>query len=140
MIQLDIDALTNHLFDNMDIEELQLLVENQPDEDIDDTKVWTRWIINPGLSEESALGANFRVVQYGTATLQIFVPKGLYTGPGNDIRDNFNKLFRGWRSADKKLVIDNLKSQSSTYRKAEQEFHLINAMVAWHSTRTSTPS
>jgi hypothetical protein len=138
MIQLDIDALNARLFDNMDILELQLLVENQPDEDIDETRVWTRWIINPGVSEETALGANYRVVQYGTVTLQVFTPKGLYTGPGGDIRDEFNKLFRGWRSEDKKLIIDNLKSQSSTYTKNGQEFHLINAMASWRSTRTST--
>jgi hypothetical protein len=138
MLNLDIQALTDRLFDNMDVEELQLLVENQPDEDIDDTQVWTRWIINPGLSEETALGANYRVVQYGTATLQILVPKGLYTGPGDDVRDQFNALFRGWRTDDGKLVIDNLKSQSSTYTKAGQEFHLINAMAFWHSVRTST--
>lgn len=140
MIQLDIDALNNRLFDNMDIEELQLLVENQPDEDIDDTKVWTRWVINPGLSEETALGANFRVYQEGTATLQIFIPKGLYTGPGNDIRDQFNRLFRGWRSADRKLVVDKLKSQSSNYTRGSTEFHLINAMIFWHSIRTTAPA
>lgn len=137
MLNLDIKALTDRLFDNMDIEELQLLVENQPDEDIDDTQVWTRWVINPGLSEETALGANYRVVQYGTATLQIFVPKGLYTSPGDDVRDQFNSMFRGWRSDDRKLVVDNFKSQSSTYTKGGQEFHLINAMVFWHSVRNS---
>jgi hypothetical protein len=137
MLNLDIKALTDHLFDNMNVEELQLLVENQPDEDIDDTQVWTCWIINPGLSEETALGENHRVVQYGTATLQIFVPKGLYTGPGDDVRDQFNSLFRGFRSDDRKLVIDNLKSQSSTYTKGSREFHLINAMAFWHSVRNS---
>jgi len=138
MIQKDIAALTNRLMDNMDAEAIQLLVENQPDQAIDETKVWTRWIVNPGASETHALGANPTYTQYGTATLQIFTPKGLYTGPGNDIRDQFNALFRGWRSADKKLAVDNLKSTSSTYKRGEQEFHLINAMVFWHSNRKST--
>lgn len=135
MLQQDKTALTDRLFDNMDIKAIQLLVENQPDEDIDDTQVWTRWIINPGLSLTKSMGRDFLVTQYGTATLQIFVPKGLYTGPGDDVLEQFNTLFRGWRSADKKLVVDNLKSQSSTYKKADAEFHLINAQFSWHSNR-----
>ena len=135
MLQLDIDALNDRFFDNMDAEAIQLLVENQPDEDLDDTQVWTRWVINPGLSVTKSIGRDFMVTQYGTAALQIFIPKGLYTGPGNDVRDQFNELFRGWRSADKKLLVDNLKSQSSTYKKGETEFHLINAIIEWHSNR-----
>jgi len=135
MLDQDIAALNNRLFDNIDTEELQLLVENQPDEVIDNTRVWTRWIIYPGMSDESAIGSN-RVVQYGTATLQIFVPKGLYTGPGNEVRDQFNALFRGWRSDDRKLVVDSLKSEQSTYIKNGQEFYLINAKFSWHSVRS----
>lgn len=138
MLQLDIDALNDRFFDNMDAEAIQLLVENQPDEDLDDTQVWTRWVINPGLSVTNSIGRDFMVTQYGTATLQIFIPKGLYTGPGNDVREQFNELFRGWRSADKKLLVDNLKSQSSTYKKGETEFHLINAMIKWHSNRRTS--
>ena len=138
MLQLDIDALNYRFFDNMDVEDLQTLVENQPDEDIDDTQVWTRWVINPGISESRSLGKDFLVTQYGVATLQIFVPKGLYTGPGNDVRDQFNRLFRGWRSADKKLVVDSLKSESSTYKRGTVEFHLINAKFMWHSTRRNS--
>jgi hypothetical protein len=138
MIQKDIEALNARLFDNMDVEAIQLLVENQKDQTIDATRVWTRWIINPGASETRALGPNPTYTQYGTATLQIFVPKGLMTGPGNDIRDQFNNLFRGWRSADKKLVVDNLKSNTSTYKRGDQEFYLINAMVFWHSNRKTT--
>lgn len=138
MLQLDIDALNDRFFDNMDAEAIQLLVENQSDEDINDTQVWTKWIINPGLSVTKSIGRDFLVFQYGTATLQIFIPKGLYTGPGNDIRDQFNTLFRGWRSADKKLLVDELKSQSSTYTNDKTEFHLINAQISWHSIRRTT--
>jgi hypothetical protein len=135
MLQLDIDALNDRFFDNMDVEDIQLTVENQPDEDLDDTKLWTKWIINPGLSTSVSLGRDFLVTQYGTATLQIFIPKGLYTGPGNDLRDQFNALFRGWRSADKKLIVDDLKSTSSEYK---EKFHLINAMATWHSMRRTS--
>ncbi len=135
MLQKDIDALNDRFFDNMDAEAIQLTVENQPDEDLDDTKLWTKWVINPGLSTSVSMGRDFDVMQWGTATLQIFIPKGLYTGPGNDLRDQFNKLFRGWRSADKKLLIDDLKSTSSEYK---EKFHLINAMVMWHSKRRTS--
>lgn len=135
MLQKDIDALNAHFFDNMDAEALQLVVENQPDEDLDGNALWSKWIINPGLSTSRSLGENFLVTQYGTATLQIFIPKGQYTGPGNDLRDQFNDLFRGWRSPDKKLVVDDLKSTSSTYK---DKFHLINAMFMWHSNRRSS--
>ncbi|UYY77495.1 phage tail terminator-like protein [Sphingomonas sp. R1] len=138
MIQKDITALTNRLMDNMDAEAIQLLVENQPDQAIDETKVWTRWIVNPNFDETYTLGPNPIYKQRGTATLQIFIPKGLYTGPGNDIRDQFNALFRGWRSADKKVVVENLKSTSSTYKRGDQEFHLINATAFWHSNRKTT--
>lgn len=135
LLDMDKKALNDRFFDNMDIAALQLVVENQPDEDLDDTKLWAKWIINPGLSEQTSLGTNPTVKQHGTATLQIFIPKGLYTGPGDDVRNQFNKLFRGWRSPDRKLVVGNLKSQSSTYTQGGAEFHLINAMFFWSSKR-----
>jgi hypothetical protein len=137
MLQKDIQALNDRFFDNMDAEDIQLTVENQPDQDLDDTKLWTKWIINPGLSTSVSMGRDFLVTQYGTATLQIFVPKGLYTGPGIDLREQFNTLFRGWRSADRKLRVDDLRSTSSTYK---ENFHLINAMVMWHSKRRTSDS
>lgn len=132
MLQLDIKALNDRFFDNMPVNEIQLTVENQPDEDLDDTRLWTKWIINPGISETTSFGRDFNVTQYGNATLQIFIPKGLYTGPGNELRDQFNALFRGWVSADKKLIVSNLKSTSSEYK---DKFHLINAMFNWRSNR-----
>lgn len=135
MADLDKQALNNRLFDNMNVEALQLVVENQPDEDLNDAQLWCRWIINPGLSTDRSLGKERTVTQYGTATLQIFVPKGLYTGIGDDVKEQFNGLFRGWRSADKALVVNDLKSTSSTYSKDGIEFHLINAMIYWHSNR-----
>ncbi len=138
MLQKDIQALNDRFFDNMDAEAIQLLVENQPDEELDDSRLWAKWIINPGMSETRSLGKDFAVTQYGMATLQIFIPKGQYTGPGDDLRDQFNKLFRGWRSADKKLVVDSLKSESSAYAKGSNEFHLINAKFAWHSNRRTS--
>ncbi len=138
MLQKDIKALNDRFFDNIDAEAIQLLVENQPDEELDDNRLWAKWIINPGMSETRSLGEDFAVTQYGMATLQIFIPKGQYTGPGDDLREQFNKLFRGWRSADKKLVVDSLKSESSTYTKASNEFHLINAKFAWHSNRRTS--
>lgn len=138
MLEKDLAALNNRLFDNIDIVKLQTLVENQPDENIDDTQVWTRWIINPGISTSRALGKNPIVTQYGTATLQIFVPKGLYTGPGVDIREQFYSLFRSWSSADKKLAVGGLKSTQSTYTRGTTEFYLINAMFNWRSNRRSS--
>lgn len=138
MLQKDIQALNDRFFDNMDAEAIQLLVENQPDEELDDNRLWAKWIINPGLSETTTVGLNPTITQYGMATLQIFIPKGQYTGPGDDLREQFNRLFRGWRSADKKLVVDNLKSESSTYTKGSNVFHLINAKFAWHSNRRTS--
>jgi hypothetical protein len=146
MLQKDIDALNDRFWsspmtyslregETLVLSDEQMLVENQPDDDLDDTQLWTRWIINPGLSTQTSLGSDPTFAQYGTATFQIFIPKGLYTGPGNDLRDQFNKLFRRWRSADKKLLIDDLKSTSSEYK---EKFHLINAMVMWHSKRRAS--
>lgn len=145
MIQLDIDALNERLWSrplsyvatdgkSVVLSDGRMLVENQPDDDLDDTQLWTKWIINPGISTTKSLGRDFSITQYGTATLQIFTPKGLYTGPGNDLRDQFNALFRGWVSADKKLIVSDLKSTSSEYK---QKFHLINAMFSWRSNRTT---
>lgn len=138
MIDKDIKALNDHFFDNIGAEDIQIVVENQPDEDIDDARVWTKWIIVPGLSETRSMGIDFLVTQYGVATLQIFIPKGQYTGEGNDLRERFNTLFRGWRSADKKLIVDSLKSESSSYTKGDSEFHLINAKVMWRSNRRTS--
>ncbi len=138
MLAKDIAALNDRFFDNMDVATIQLTVENQPDEELDDTKLWTKWVINPDVSESRSLGKDFIVTQYGTATLQIYVPKGLYTGPGTDLRDKFNKLFRGWRSADRKLLVDNMKSSQSEYTRGTSDFYLINAMLFWHSNRRTS--
>lgn len=82
----------------------QKLVENQPDEELDETKPWVRWTITPGESKITQVSPAL-FTSLGTATLQIFVPKGKGTGAAIDIKEVFQNSFRQWRSTDKALRI-----------------------------------
>ena len=132
MLQLDIDALNDRFFDNMDAEAIQLLVENQPDEELDETLPWVRWTITPGDSKLTAISPAL-FTSLGTATLQIFVPKGKGTGAAIDIKEVFENAFREWRSTDKRLRIYKMSSTKGTDKNALQ----VNVTVFYESRRVA---
>ena len=82
MLELDLTALNDRFFDGMDVEQYQVLVENQPEEELDETQLWCRWRIQPGASDAVETGVKRTYQQLGTATLQIVLPKGTGVAQG----------------------------------------------------------
>lgn len=129
MIALDEAALNARFSDNIDIEANQVLVENQPDESVDQTRIYSRWQIDAGASE--LVQSNNTHHQLGTATLQIIAPKESWTDDADALRDQFLNLFRRWRSEDGALRVYKL-----DVRKPKQDdCYQINCVVFWESYR-----
>lgn len=108
----------------------QKLVENQPDEELDETAPSVRWTITPGESKLTAISPPL-FTSLGIATLQIFVPKGKGTGACIDIKEAFETAFREWRSTDKRLRIYKMSSTKCTEKNALQ----VNVIVFYESKR-----
>jgi hypothetical protein len=129
MLELDEAALNARFSDNIDVEEYQVLVENQPDEELDKTRIYSRWLIEPGASE--LVQSDNTHHQLGTATLQIIAPKETWTDEADALRDEFLALFRRWRSPDHALRVYKL-----DVRKPKQDdCYQINCIVFWESYR-----
>lgn len=129
MLALDEAALNARFSDNIDIEENQVLVENQPDEAIDETRIYSRWQIEAGSSE--LVQSNDTHHQLGTATFQIIAPKETWTDEADALRDEFLNVFRRWRSADGALRVYKM-----DVRKPKQaDCYQINCVIYWESYR-----
>jgi hypothetical protein len=129
MLALDEAALNKRFSDNIDIEEHQVLVENQPDEQVDATRIYSRWQIEAGASQ--LVQSNNTHHQLGTATFQIIAPRETYTDGADALRDEFLALFRRWRSDDHALRVYKL-----DVRKPKQDdCYQINCVVFWESYR-----
>lgn len=129
MLALDEAALNARFSDNIEIEANQVLVENQPDEAVDTTRIYSRWIIEPGASE--LVQSNNTHHQLGTATLQIIAPKEQWTDDADALRDEYLNVFRRWRSADGNLRV--YKMEVSKPRR--DDCYQINCKVFWESYR-----
>ena len=141
MLYLDIDAINAKFFavpltykDSKNVTQTlapnQLLVENGPTENVDETKPWVRWTINPGESKRTAVSPAL-FTSLGTATLQVFAPKGTGVGVAIDIKSAFENAFRDWRSPDKCLRIYKMSSTKGT----DKDFLQINVTVYYESKR-----
>lgn len=83
----------------------QILTENGPVQEVDETKPWVRWTINPGASKRATQGETRLFKNLGTAILEVFLPKGIGTGVGEEIRESLITALADWRSTDKALRI-----------------------------------
>jgi hypothetical protein len=108
----------------------QKVVENQPNEDQDETKPWVRWTITPGASQQTATGPAL-FTSLGTATLQVFVPKGKGAGQAIDLKTAFENGFRNWKSGDKCLKVYKLDSSKG----ADKDYLQVNVAVFYESKR-----
>lgn len=143
MIYLDVDDL-NARFWNCELSykddegetvvlpDTQKLVENQPDEDVDATQPFVRWVIEPGASKQVINSGPHMFTSVGTAYLQVFIPKGMGTGPATDLVESFHAHFRKYRSADKCLRVI-----STDQRKGnDKKFYDVKASFAYESHRS----
>ncbi|KQN28102.1 hypothetical protein ASF00_09340 [Sphingomonas sp. Leaf34] len=129
MLALDEAALNERFSANIDVEQFQVLVENQPDEAVDSTRIYCRWFIEPGSSE--LVQSDNTHHQLGTAVFQIIAPKETWTDDADALRDQFLALFRRWRSPDHCLRV--YKMESSKPR--QDDCYQLNCKVFWESYR-----
>ncbi|WP_454883996.1 hypothetical protein [Sphingomonas oryzagri] len=132
MIELDLAALNGRFFDTFDPDSNQIIVDNQPAEDLDETQISLHWTIEPGSCEIVQIGTAPVYEQLGVATLQIVIPTGQGTKPGYAIREQFMDAFRAFKSDDKKLRVYGT-SQTQENRDIGLQ---LNARIKWESYRT----
>ncbi|WP_448538530.1 hypothetical protein [Sphingobium yanoikuyae] len=143
MIYLDVDDLNARFWtcelsyknddgETVVLSDSQKLVENQPDEEIDATQPYVRWTIEPGASVQKVNAGPHMFRSVGTAYLQVFVPKGMGTGPATDLVDCFHNHFRKYRSEDTCLRV-----LSTDQRKGnDKKFFDVKASFAYESNRS----
>lgn len=131
MLDKDEAALNARFAAGMDEADIQVIVDNQPDEKIDQSRIYTRWTIQPGESE--LVQTDGLMKQLGVAKFQIIAPLETWNDDANDLRDKFLGLFRNWRSDDRCLQVYKIGSDKPPNKTAYQ----INCTVYWRSHRTS---
>ncbi len=141
MLYLDIDALNAKFWatplsykDGSGVAQTltpdQKLVENGPTQELDETKPFVRWTINPGESKRTAVSPAL-FTSIGTATLQVFIPKGKGVALGTDIKSAFENAFRDWRSNDKTVRVYKMTSTKGP----DKSLHQINVTIFYESKR-----
>lgn len=148
MLQQDIDALTARFTDTslsysvktqagtstVVLPDSQRLVVNQPAQQVDETKPWVRFSIEPGKVIQALSGLDRTYEQHGFAYLQVFAPPGTGTRQAGSIRDQFLASFRSWRSADNRLNVEEI-----TFTAADnKDAYAITIKARWHSTRVAS--
>jgi hypothetical protein len=131
MLNKDEDALNARFAAGMDEAAIQVLVDNQPDEKVDKSRIYTRWTIQAGDSEK--VQSDDLMKQLGVAYFQIIAPLETWTDDANELRDKFLALFRNWRSDDRCLQVYKLSLETPPNKEAYQ----INCKVFWRSHRKS---
>jgi hypothetical protein len=131
MLDKDEAALNARFAAGMDEADFQVIVDNQPDETIDQSRIFTRWTIQPGDSE--LIQTDGMMIQLGVAYFQIIAPLETWTDEAHDLRDQFLNLFRNWRSEDRCLQVYKLGVDKPPNKTAYQ----INCKVFWRSHRKS---
>lgn len=143
MIYLDVDDLNARFWtcelsykndegDTIVLTDSQKLVENQPDEKIDATQPYVRWTIEPGASVQKVNAGPHMFKSVGTAYLQVFVPKGMGTGPAVDLVDSFHNHFRKYRSEDTCLRVLGTDQRKGNDKKS----HMVVALFTYESHRS----
>lgn len=143
MIFYDVDALNakfatitlsykNAANQTVNLPASQVLVENSPATDLDETAPWVRWSIAPGESKPKITGTPVTYLSLGNAYLQVFIPKDMGATIAQDIIESFHAAFRNWRSADKKLKIVGV----GQIKVPNKDFYQVNASIKYESLRS----
>lgn len=138
-LSLDLKALNERFVDGMDIEGLQVLVENQPDEQIDFNRIYSYWVIAPAASERIEQGPSANEEQVGIAMFRIIAPAGTYLDDAYAARAQFVELFRDWRSEDKALSVLGFMDSKTNVPKddttKEPAYLRLDVQFSWRSRR-----
>lgn len=139
-IYIDVDTLNAKFWDTaltydegeQSIPEDQILTENGPTQEVDESKPWVRWSISPGASKRVTQGNTKLFKNLGTAHFEVFIPKGTGTATGEEIRDAMIAAMADWRSEDKALRIY---KHDATKGQGTKECHQLNAVFYYESKR-----
>ena len=139
-IYMDVDALNAKFWDTAltynggadTIPESQILTENGPTQEVDESLPWVRWTISPGASQRVTQGQTRLFKNLGTAHLEVFIPKGTGTATGEEIRESLIAEMAEWRSDDKTLRIY---KHDATKGQGSKESHQLNAVFYYESKR-----
>lgn len=142
MLQLDEQALADHFWETelsyvandgetVILDDSQKLIQNQPMEQIDETRPWVRFTISPGMSRPDQTGDNPTHLQLGIAYLQVFAPKGTGMSQAKGIRDKFLGSFRNFRSPDHRLHV----YRTGVDTIDDKAYTQIKVSVFWESLR-----
>ena len=129
MLNLDEDALNARFAAGMDVEALQVCVDNQPDEQIDRSRIFCFWSVNGGPTGKVQSDNLYQTE--GTATLRISAPAETWSDGANAIRDQFFSLFRGWRSEDRALKV----IQTFPTKPPFKDRYVVDCHLVWGSWR-----
>jgi hypothetical protein len=132
MLSLDITALRERFLSTVaTTPDLAIVYANQPLEKPDNTAIWCRFTILPGLADLFVSGF-YR--QLGIVELQVFVPEGEGTTTGWEIAELFEDAFLNWRSDDGAMRIYQVTKGFSPTADGIQ----LSVMAEWSSTRPQT--
>lgn len=132
----DISAIRNHFLDNLTaigIDESQIVMDNQPSTDVDESRLWVRFQIRPGEKRPSTLGKRKIMTQIGQVILQVFGPKGSGSESVYALAGNFADTFRDW--VNKSATGSVRAYYSTTQAYPSLEFLQVNASVSYESNR-----
>ena len=91
--------------EGFDLRSNQVLTLDKPSTNVDESKPWCRFSIQPGDKVRTENGGNPTYLQLGGIFLQVFVPKKMGASAGNDLIEQFENLFTDWTSSDGALVV-----------------------------------
>lgn len=83
--------------------DIQRVMDNQPNEAIDEKQPYVRFGVNPNDTERTTYGTDGNLARFGLVWLQVFVPLQKGTKGAYQIVDSFADVFRNWRSTDADL-------------------------------------
>lgn len=122
------------LMNTLGVDADQILMDNQPEKNIDEKRAWARFQINPGDGEQRGLSSGIRVFRVGMIILQIFVPKGTGSRNAYTIAQNFMAIFWRWRVGSPSGKIQ--AEVGFTRPGGDDSFFQVNATIPYESYRT----
>lgn len=112
------------------LNDAQVLVENQPPEEHDETRPFVRWTVLPGPSRQVGISPAL-FLHKGSAVLQVFTPKGAGTAQAHDLAEALESSFRQWRSDDRAVRIVGMERVSGP----DRDLHQLNVRLHYESRR-----
>jgi hypothetical protein len=127
----DITLAIVDIFENTtELEDVLLVLENQPSAEEPTDAVWCRLSNRPAYQRQIELGSNPKFELLGSTIIQVFVPLEAGEAIGFDVLSAVDSQIKRWRSTDKKMKVYESQFQSVPARKDDAYFQ-INYTILW---------